>query len=305
MGPSILQRAAGQHWPDPSKTLILLLALSGGTLLLANSRSSAAGTTSGGSDGAAVVAAVTGTSQVDLSPANLGFAPVLGVSPLGVSQPDVSMVVLFAGAAVVVALLVCQYLSEKLFKLFLIHAVRGLEASRLGLVVELGRLRTWIFLRRFEMRGLSVHNPEGYHSDHMIRFRRALADFDLQSCLSSLGGEVVIPTLRLDGVTCIVEEHAASNRSEEKTNVQDVLARSAYVAKSPSSKPRLLIRKVVITDVSASVVGGACTALPNMTYTDFCAEMEADSLDKVVDALVMEISKAAMAGISNIPRHTS
>lgn len=274
-GPSLLQRLMRRRLPDPSAALLVLAALAGCTCLVDRYIS--------------YQRPLSEEATTDQGATSLGDAPVLGAAPLGTQRADVDAAggLLVLGTAVVVLLALCHVLCEKWIEVAVAQA-----AARLGLSVKLGRVRTWIFLGRLEVRNSFVLNPVGFACEHALRVRTLTVDFSLKRLLLSLGTQSEFHALNIDGLEALVEERRGGLGD---TNLTEVVTQVQNAASGSTVKHPMTIRKVEIQDVAAIKVGGRCAGLPDMIYHDLSKETGAGSLDMAVLAILRRLEADSLA----------
>ncbi|CAJ1431203.1 unnamed protein product [Effrenium voratum] len=173
------------------------------------------------------------------------------------------------------------------------------DSSVLGAEVELGELSMNAFTGKIELSGLTIHNPEGFNSEYLMKAGEVIIDLDLQELIMSRGKKIEIQEVMFKDVDVIYE------KSLTTSNVDTVLlklngehAQDAQPDKD-ASVPDLVLHKVVISDIGAQVVTsllnvGPRVAVGDLCYEDFQAEVGTDgqlmvAVQVVLDTLLKSI----------------
>mmetsp|Transcript_34155 Transcript_34155/g.108352 ORF Transcript_34155/g.108352 Transcript_34155/m.108352 type:complete len:315 (+) Transcript_34155:67-1011(+) len=290
--PGWLQFAASHRCPEPTVILLVLFAMMSFACIVDHAGQS--------------THASSPAQGADMRALDLGSSPVVSTPPLGThGRPTLHMMVLMGMAVSVAWLVACQCVVDLVFKKAFLRALRALDVSKLGLVVESGPMRSCFFLGRLELRNCILRNPCGYESEDLLHVRTVSANFDILSILRSLGSEITIRDLQLDGVTVVVEKHMGSHAAEDLSNIEDVLVQLGKSSPAVVDKQKFSIRKVVVTGLSANVVGGMHTPVSSIRYNDFSAETGVQSMDRAALMLLTDIGKAAIASLGRISREIS
>lgn len=258
---TMVQRAAGLHWPDPTGALLLLTGLAGCACLTQRTQ---------GED-------VPGLA-ISLSAANPGQSTEMGGGTL---------LLILAGVLLLVAL-VSQVVFEKLLARAATQAVQSWLLKCSDFPVELGRMRLWVFLGRMEIRNCSMRNPSYFKSNTMLHLRTLTVDFNVPRCLRALltGGVPEIRSLKLNGVALVVEKHGVAGG---QSNLQQAISQLEG-AITVGAKPSLSIRQVSVKDVVASEVDGrGRAALADIERVDSSCQDGVSSVDQALLALLKQL----------------
>jgi len=262
---SVMQRAAGFHWPDPTGAALLLAGLAGCACLADRAQS--------------------GESE----PAQGLSLSLSAVEPTQTRMESSSILLLVVGV-VVVSALASQFIFEKVLGRVATQAVRTLLTSCSECPIELGRLRAWVFLGRLEFRNITMRSPAGYKSENLFFVRQMTVDFNMSKGLRALvaGGQPEIKALQVNGVDLVVERDSASG-----SNLQQAIAQLQNV-KAVASKPSLCVKQVSIAGVTRVEVGeSGRTSMEKIEFSDFTQEQAVSS----VDGALLVVLKAFEQGL--------
>lgn len=266
---SLVQRAAGLHWPDPTGAALLLAGLAGSACLVDRARG---------------------------PQAEAGFAVSLSAGGAPAQRDGLSssmMLLCFAGALFLIAL-ACQFVFEKVLARAVSQAVNKLMVNCSDFPVELGRMRVWVFPGRVEIRNICVRNPAGYKSDTLLRLRSLSADCNLARCFRRFlkGAPPEIRSLQLQGLEVFTEKGGVSG---VQSNLQEAITRFED-AQVSSVKPSLFIRKVSVLDLVAKKVGcPGCTKLANIEHADFSNQEEVCSAHQAMVVLLKQLERSVIS----------
>jgi len=148
----------------------------------------------------------------------------------------------------------------------LVHAaVSRFCASELGVKVELGEMHFEATTGKVQVHGLTVGNPEGYHSPYLLHVDRAVLDIDMRKLVFSFGKDIDVEELTLDGIDVNYE------KALHTSNFNDILSQlSTNPEKSTSAvgeqmhparvdKVNAESMKHDCVDAKAMIAGGAST----------------------------------------------
>jgi len=273
-GPSWVQRAAAWHGPNPTVVLMAFTLLAGCALVADQRVQSVKAGAAAGSPAAAVALAET-----------TGSEPAFGLGlPPGSEGPGGGVDRLFALGLVVVGLLACQHLWEKVLALALARAVRSLGEKGIVVEVDPRKVRARMFSGRFEVRDCTVHVPGTCRCDHgsggdiTLRLRRLAADVAVGALLRSGGGKVEVRELRVAGIDTIAGDQGA--RSIPKGPRKTERAEGACA---------LDVRKVAIEGIGSKFTSKLRGAAASVQYDNFGQEKGVSALGDTLSALVMAI----------------
>lgn len=264
---SLVQRAAGLHWPDPTGAALLLAGLAGSACLVDRARGPQA-----------------------------GFAVSLSAGGAPAQRDGLSssmMLLCIAGALLLIAL-ACQFVFEKVLARAVSQAVNKLLVNCSDFPVELGRMRVWVFPGRVEIRNIFVRSPAGYKSDTLLHLRALSADCNLARCFRRFlkGASPEIRSLQLQGLEVFTEKGGVSG---VQSNLQEAITRFED-AQVSNMKPSLFIRKVSVLDVVVKKVGcPGCTKLANIEHADFSNQEEVCSAHQAMVVLLKQLERSIIS----------
>lgn len=129
-------------------------------------------------------------------------------------------------------------------------AIGEAATAALGVETRLSRFLLVPFAGRVTLGGLSIANPPGFESEHFLKLGGGDVRLKVGSLLSD---PIIVESIALDGVAVTLE------RNRSGTNYGKILdnlgtGQSAPAASGEESAgPNLVIRKLVIRDISATV----------------------------------------------------
>eukprot|EP00931_Biecheleriopsis_adriatica_P032212 TRINITY_DN1881_c0_g1_i8.p1 TRINITY_DN1881_c0_g1~~TRINITY_DN1881_c0_g1_i8.p1 ORF type:complete len:422 (+),score=75.73 TRINITY_DN1881_c0_g1_i8:74-1339(+) len=177
------------------------------------------------------------------------------------------------------------------------------DTSTLGVKVEMGSLVVDPAFGRIAIEGLTVFNPEGYHSEYLLHADQVVIDIDMQQLLFSLGKELHVEELVFDGVDVIYEKGLFSS------NLNDLLEKIDSGSDEAPQQTQDSDMKVVLHTILAENVGaklatkftlgtGLRLEVGSLKYDDFDAEMGVGrGLMDIVRILFSTLLKSVLATV--------
>lgn len=167
-----------------------------------------------------------------------------------------------------------------------------------------------VFAGTFDMRGLTVSNPQGFSAPHFL----ALSEGGVSVAVDSLQSDLIeLPTLTLTGIDVHLQ------REGGKANYQTIIdnlkrfesgSKTPPDPDSPSASKKFVIRRVEIRDVNVHAqllpLGGSATTadvnIPEIVLTDIGSGGEPVSVSQLIGIVTKAIlSSAAQLGGGLIP----
>jgi hypothetical protein len=154
--------------------------------------------------------------------------------------------------------------------------VASYDASVLGVETGIGSMKLSPMQGSMEIWDLTVNNPEGYHSRHVLHARRAKIEIDMKKLLFSKGRDIVVQEIAFDGVNVIYEKALSTS------NLSDLLERILLPRRERKANAEdltLSLHKVSVKDIGlklATVItgdAGAHIAVSDISYENFDQEI--------------------------------
>jgi len=186
------------------------------------------------------------------------------------------------------------------------NILANFDSSTLGVKIEVGDLQLDPASGRVEVAGLTVHNPEGYHSEYLLHADRVVVDIDMQKLLYSFGKEVDIEEMVFDGVDVIYE------KSLTTSNLQDLLkklsdseeSQEAGQAQTQKEDIKVVLHTVLAQNIGAKLATcltrghGLRLEVGNLSYQDFDKEMGAGrGMMDIIKTLIKTLIKSVLATV--------
>jgi len=207
--------------------------------------------------------------------------------------------------------------------------VETFDSAALGVEVEVGALMLDPLTGRLELDGLTVFNPEGYHSAHLLHADKVVVDIDMEKLLYSFGKELHVEELLFDGVEVIYEQglhgsnvHALLKRLEAAPATTEVAAGAAEpastsctrgeageqdgkaAAATAASDIKLVLHAILATRVGAKLCSkltrghGLRLEVGSLQYADFDQEVgQGRGLMDIVRVLISTLLKSVLATV--------
>jgi len=188
------------------------------------------------------------------------------------------------------------------------RVLENFDSSMLGVDVQVGDLVLDPSTGRVEVQGLTVANPEGYHSEHLLHADRVVLDIDMQKLLYSFGKEIDVEEMIFDGVDVIYEKGLRSS------NLNDLLKKLSETAsdkeeqeqekKKAEGDVKLVLHTVLAQNIGAKLATtltrghGLRLEVGDLSYQDFDTEMGAGrGMMDIVRVLIMTLLKSVLATV--------
>ncbi|CAE8603254.1 unnamed protein product [Polarella glacialis] len=190
--------------------------------------------------------------------------------------------------------------------------VANFDSNMLGVKVDVGALHLDPLTGKVEVQGLTVQNPEGYHSVHLLKADRVVVGINMRKLLFSLGGEVDVEELIFEGVDVIYEKSLMSSNLTDIMNKlspdvdEQRTAATGGEKKQATGKDdlKLTLHKVLAKNVGAKVASkltkghGMRLEVGDIFYEDFDKEMGVGrGMMDIVRVLLMTLIKSVLATV--------
>jgi len=190
------------------------------------------------------------------------------------------------------------------------RVLENFDSSMLGVEVQVGDLVLDPSTGRVEVQGLTVANPEGYYSEHLLHADRVVLDIDMQKLLYSFGKEIDVQEMVFDGVDVIYEKGLVSS------NLNDLLKKLSETAsdneeleqekkkKKAENDIKLVLHTVLAQNIGAKLATkltrghGLRLEVGDLSYQDFDTEMGAGrGMMDIIRVLIMTLIKSVLATV--------
>jgi hypothetical protein len=173
------------------------------------------------------------------------------------------------------------------------------DSSVLGVETGIGSMKLSPMQGRMEIWNLTVDNPDGYHSPHLLQASRAKIEIDMKKLLLSKGREIVVQEIVFEGVHVIYEKALSTS------NLNDLLNRivKPRVEQQFNAEDLIIsVRKVTVRDIElklATVITGDVCAhfeVSDITYENFAEEIGESGrcLTDIVSILIITFIKSVL-----------
>lgn len=197
------------------------------------------------------------------------------------------------------------------------HTIQSFDKDILGVDVTVGSMNIHAHKWRLEIEDLILQNPEGFKSPYLLRVKKANADLDGATLVTSFGKSVIVEELNFDGVELIYEPKlGSSNVKVVKQHIkqcQEDAQRRGLAPEEDNSKKappkeeekaiEPIVQKVALSTVSARmhVHGfGPTVNLKDIKYDNFSQEFAgAHAVMDVINILVSTLLKSALHTIKD------
>ena len=153
-----------------------------------------------------------------------------------------------------------------------------------------------------ELRGLKVHNPEGYDGEHA--FYADHLSLDLQP-MSVLSDKIVIDEILIIGPDIQFEQRLkSSNLNQILENIQAYMGPAEEEQETEKTGKKLEIKRFVLKDAKVGVGVGTkpiSITLPTIELTDLGSGEEGITAGEVVGAMMTEVMGQIIAEIAKNP----
>jgi hypothetical protein len=154
-----------------------------------------------------------------------------------------------------------------------------------------------------ELRGLKVHNPEGYDGDHAFYADHLSLDVQPMSILSD---KIVIDEILIIGPDIQFEQRLkSSNLNQILANVQESLGSAEEQdAEEAAGAKKLGIKRFVLQDAKVGVGVGTkpiSITIPTIELTDLGSGEEGITAGEVIGVMMTEITSQIIAEIAKNP----
>ncbi|CAE8612405.1 unnamed protein product [Polarella glacialis] len=197
--------------------------------------------------------------------------------------------------------------------------VANFDSNMLGVRVDVGALHLDPLTGKVEVQGLTVQNPEGYHSEHLLKADRVVVDINMRKLLFSyccpssvLGGGVDIEELFFEGVDVVCEKSLMSSNLTDIMNKLSPDVDEQRPAATGGEKKQatgkddlnLTLHRVLVKNIGAKVASkltrghGMRLEVGDIFYEDFDKEMEVGrGMMDIVRVLLMTLIKSVLASL--------
>ena len=153
-----------------------------------------------------------------------------------------------------------------------------------------------------ELRGLKVHNPEGYDGDHAFYADHLSLDVQPMSVLSD---KIVIDEILIIGPDIQFEQRLkSSNLNQIQANVQESLGSSEAQEAEEAGGKKLEIKRFVLQDAKVGVGVGTnpiSITIPTIELTDLGSGEEGITAGEVIGVMMTEVTTQIIAEIAKNP----
>ena len=153
-----------------------------------------------------------------------------------------------------------------------------------------------------ELKGLKIHNPEGYDGDHAFYADHLSLDVQPMSVLSD---KVVIDEILIIGPDIQFEQRMkSSNLNQILENIQSSLGASEGGEEAGGAGKKLEIKRFVLQDAKVGVGVGAkpiSITIPTIELTDLGSGEEGLTAGEVVGKVMTEVTGQILAAIAKNP----
>lgn len=153
-----------------------------------------------------------------------------------------------------------------------------------------------------ELRGLKVHNPEGYEGDHAFYADHLSLDVQPMSVLSD---KIVIDKILIVGPHIQFEQRLkSSNLNQILANVQESLGSAEAQETKETGGKKLEIKRFVLQDAKVGVGVGTkpiSITIPTIELTDLGSGEEGITAGEVIGVMMTEVTTQIIAEIAKNP----
>lgn len=183
------------------------------------------------------------------------------------------------------------------------EAIEHFDKEIVGVDINFGSMDVNPRLGTVEVGNLTIHNPEGYWSEHFLHVESCLVDIDMQAYVTSFGKQIIIEELVFKDVSVIWE------RGFSMSNMMQIMnfLQKEGKAKPPKEQPKTkkekpVLKKVHIEAVSMKMASwalagcGATLVGADLIFDNFSEEMKDGTLE-FLPLLVTTLIKSFLANI--------
>lgn len=183
------------------------------------------------------------------------------------------------------------------------EAIEHFDKEFVGVDINFGSLDVNARLGIVEVHNLTIHNPEGYWSEHFLHAESCLIDIDMEAYVTSFGKKIIIEELMFKNVSVIWERGFSMSNMKE---IMDFLHKSdkkeAPKEQPKTNKEKPVLKKVHLQGVSMKIASwalagcGATLVAADLNFDDFSEEIKDGKLE-FLPLLVTTLIKSILANI--------
>jgi hypothetical protein len=180
------------------------------------------------------------------------------------------------------------------------HIIETYDVAFLGVQVQLDQLEVYPFTGIVSAGGLTIFNPPGWETSHLLSASSIYLNLNIASLLSSLGSNIDVEDLSVSGVDVVFEKSLhTSNVYEVLEHVREGLrTNSSHMTNATEESGSFSLHKVDIQNITATAAlygfGGVNIVLPNITENDFEKKLHGEdraffAIDLILDLVLTNV----------------